>query len=216
VFGKTNNTIIVIMLMLVIVIAVSIYYLFVMKHFSERLNWVSGMYSKCQESSIDVRPGELYRDLEEVMQGQYDKKKLLFYTNKIKQHSEGKCSKSDVVVCEDSYLYVLRTFLARGNEKDLNLAFSMLNKYKQMQGVNIYSDALFLEVSLYYAWANEVQEGYYSQLLERASRHSVGSNYFKKPHGGKVCDVYLDLLGAVYAKSGDNAADLYIQYYIRK
>lgn len=213
--GNSKFYIVVSVLMALAVSAVGSYYLFFMKPLGERLSWVSGVYTQCKDSSSDIRPDELYWDLQRVMQGSYDKKKLVFYTDKVKQHSEGKCSSEDTAICEDSYLYVLRTFLARGDDKDIKLALTALKEYKEKRGVNIYYDLIFLDVSLYYGSANTVRGGYYDNLIDQVKGHYIVENYFNKPHGGELCNTYLDRIGAAYAKSGDHAADLYIQYHIR-
>jgi hypothetical protein len=206
---------VVLLVLLFIASVLSAYYLFFMKPVGEKLNWVSSMYTQCLTSSMDVEPGNLYSDLQDVIQGKYNSEKLRFYANNIKQYSESNCEKADAVTCEDSYLYVLRSNLARGNEKDLKISFAMLDQYKAMQGINIYYDALFLDISLYYGWKNELGERFYKSLIDQTKNHHATENYFKKPHQEELCDIHLNYIGMAFSKSGDYTADLYIQYHVK-
>ncbi len=75
------------------------------------LVWAHDLFDKCVSLS-EVNVPDIYLDISEVMQNKYSVDKLKEYKNK-------SCSMNGSTMCEVYDLYILRSFLMRGEQGHL-------------------------------------------------------------------------------------------------
>jgi hypothetical protein len=178
----------------------------------KRLRWVENVYSECVKTSSAGSLHPVYADIQNVIEGKHSSKKLKKYLDIFKDYSlNKKCDLEEDALCLQSFLYLARAFLARGNDKDIQSALNVLGLYKDEGGHNIYFDTVAMAIALSESKLRETRNVKFEAVLEGLRDASLNQNYYSVQHAKKTCDVLLDHIGAVYAKIGEFSSDIYIQ-----
>jgi hypothetical protein len=177
----------------------------------DRLSWISDLNDNCVETSSYLKNDNVYLDIQEVIEGLHSAIKLSKYIQIMKEFpSNGKCELNDYDYCLDSYLYVARSFLARGHERDIDDALNILEIYGKKKSSNLYSDTIFLAITIFNGKKQGAQKQYYKSAIENTKKFMESADYFSIPHSQRLCGLLLDHISAAYANMGDYASDLYI------
>jgi len=179
----------------------------IMERKSESLLWLSNFHKECSGSASLVRKDSPYGDLIEVLKGNYDKEKMIHYRDS--------CVLNDGDECQYSDLYLARSFLARGSEKDFVLANSLITNHKNEFGEGLYYLAVDIEVFLRNAWRMNEKESYYSEYKEKLSQGDY-KNIFEEPHNEYLCEQFLVNVGELHRRAGDWVSEFYIRLRISK
>ncbi|MCG7977898.1 MAG: hypothetical protein N0E58_07140 [Candidatus Thiodiazotropha endolucinida] len=190
---------------LFIFILVFFFFIRVVEQKKDELVWAHKLYDKCVSFS-EMNVADIYLNISQVMQNNYS-------TEKLKKYKSNSCSLGGTEMCEVYDLYILRSFLMRGSDKDYKLAFVMLDQYKTSKGIDLYHDAMFLNVSVLQTWLQDGSKEKYKKLLEEIRRKDYQDGYFSPPHNQEFCDAFLHDIGDAYLRSGDLLSQLYI--YLR-
>jgi hypothetical protein len=200
-----KRSLVVFVVMFLVFILVFILFIRVVEQKKDELVWAHNLYDKCISTS-ENNVADIYLNISQVMRNNYNIEKLKKYKNY-------SCSLGGSEMCEVYDLYILRSFLMRGSEKDYKLAFTMLEQYKTSKGIDLYYDAMLLNVSVLQAWLQDGSEEIYQKLLDEIKRKKYRNGYFYPPHNHGFCEAYLHDIGDTYLRSGDFLSQLYI--YLR-
>lgn len=123
------------------------YYFIIYKANHTKLKWVSTLYDNCIKTSSGLPVNNFYTDLNKVTVSQHSSEKLRKYLDIMQHYSQqGICKLESNEQCLDSYLYVSRSFLLRGNGQDIKSALSSLELYRQHADANLYYDTISLAI----------------------------------------------------------------------
>ena len=182
---------------------------------STKLKWVSNLYDSCIETSSQLSPTDIYTDLNKVTVSQHSPERLRKYLEIMQQYSQqGSCALESSEQCLDTYLYVSRSFLIRGNEQDIKSATSSLKLYRQYTDANLYYDTVSLGITIFNGKKITAKRDYYQPLLDQVMTNANNDNYFSRPHNQQTCRIILDHIGATYSLMEEFDSDLYITTYL--
>jgi hypothetical protein len=177
----------------------------VMERKSESLLWLSNFHKECSGSASLVSKDSPYGDLIEVLKGKYNTEKMIHYRDS--------CVLSDGGQCQYSGLYLAKSFMARRDEKDFELANSLLTRYKSEFGEGLYYHAVSLDIFLRKAWMSNEKQPYYREYKVSLSQSDY-KDIFAEPHDEYLCEQFLVNVGELYRGSGDWVSEFYIRLRI--